>query len=281
MHVVAILGMEPNRRGIHLEIGTMDRFHLSTFISLRLILAFSFALVAMGCGVDFAAPVASGGSNPNILAGTWNGSIEMPAGTQNVVDVSIQFDNQGQVASMATGGTDWGVVGTVSGVPGESRLFIITLADGAGTLTQVGLYTDGSFKHAGWVDEDLNVAVIEKNGQLPPGTYVDSDLWGNTTARIVNIDAGFNITGTTTSNVGIYSDNSVFGYDTELGNFTGTLNVVDPANGFATGSYDAPDVGITGGVLSAILSPDKSFVGSYACSPTVAFGNCGFRVWSY
>ena len=258
----------------------MDRFHPAALRVIPLLILLCFTLLATGCGVDFTAPKPVK-SDPDILAGTWNGTLEDPAGTGNVSAMTINFNELGQITSIVSGGVDWNVNGIVEGVAGESRLFLIHLTDGAGNLIEAGFYTGGAFKHAGYMDENLNVAVVEKNGQLPPAGFVDSDLWGTTVARIINIDAGFNITGSSTSNVTVFTDNTIEGDDTSVGPFTGSLNIASATLGLATGTYVAAGAGISNGLLAAIISPDKSFVGSYTCSPTVAFGNCGFRVWSY
>ena len=254
-------------------------------------------LLAAGCGADFTSPSSAPPGDPKLLAGTWAGSIQLAdspgVGGGISGGISIVFNSAGQIVSINDSeGHYTGITGSVEGVSGDTKLFLITLDNGGGVLTEAGLYTDATFTHGGFLDQNFNVAVIEKGAPEP---YVGGPAYlatalnttgGPITSKFISIDATFTITpgGSSMVEVNSAAPPYLLGNDTEIGVFqSDDLILANSDFGLFTGTIKTTDsLNITAGAFTAMPTPDLSYAGSYACNNGfIVFGNCGFRVWSY
>jgi hypothetical protein len=198
--------------------------------------------------------------------GTWRGNLEDPLGTMHTLTLTISGDT---ITSALIDGIDQGITGIIG--QESADVYGYTLSD----ASEGGLIVDSISQHMTILDEDFNVGVLQKNaGALPP--FVQSDIAGRASGAVV-------ITDTVTfqefsGSITCDAAGACTGNDDQIGDFTITLTYTDLGrwiglSTFATGTAD----------VSAFMSTDKQFVGSWACDFAVGgFPDaCSFSAWSY
>ncbi len=211
-----------------------------------------------GCGEP-----ASGGISLGSLSGNWFGSADDAEG--NLGTISVNFDNSGGFSGNTTLGPAF--FGTAAHESGQ--IFSFALSDG----TDGGFVTDGPANHAGFVDENFTFGVLEKGATALP-TFRENDIIGSWSGIQVETDwVGFTAT---SSSVTINSDFSFSG--TNGGKpFSGIF----PAFSSVYGVYVFSGSSVEGaGGGQAYLSPDKTFMATWACIAGGSFPiDCSFNSW--
>jgi hypothetical protein len=198
--------------------------------------------------------------------GTWRGNLEDTLGTMHTLTLTISGDT---ITSAMVDGVDQGLTGIIG--QESADVYGYTLSD----ASEGGLIVDSISQHMTILDEDFNIGVLQKNaGALPP--FVQSDIAGRASGAVV-------ITDTVTfqefsGSITCDAAGACTGNDDQIGDFTITLTYTDLGrwiglSTFATGTAD----------VSAFMSTDKQFVGSWACNFDVGgFPEaCSFSAWSY
>lgn len=230
--------------------------------------------LAAGCGIDFGATSIQ---EPVELAGSWDGSQRDAAGDMH--SVTLSFDSSGQLYSYRVDGAETGNTGSAAGPDDSGTLFALRFRDGS----RGGLITNDNHTHAALLDQNFNLAVLQRNAP-PPTPFVEGDVvqpawWG----VYVDVDDQLEYRDRGGALLEVAADRSFTGTDANVRLFqdTSPLSLADAAFGLFTGAF----VNVLGpagaGPLVMLVSPDRSHAAGYTCSPDEsAFPlGCRYYLW--
>lgn len=196
---------------------------------------------------------AGGGVSLADLAGTWYGVLEDPSGVLHTISVTL--DGSGNLTQHVVDGSSTGLTSTIT--KESDQIFSFLDSDG----TEGGFFVDGGAKHAGFVDEDFYFGVLEKGASSLP-TYANTDIIGSWSGYGIALDSYFDIVETWTSSGTVANDFSFSGSDSDGGTFSGSFSTYFSSYGAYYGDFSNSEG--ASGSMRVFLSPDKSFVASWA-----------------
>ena len=224
------------------------------------------------CGGEGSGPPAA-----SRVTGTWFGTEELTDGSLHTVRIVVDGDQQ--ITSVDLDGAATGLVGSVT--HSQDDLYEYTLDDG----TEGGFWIDAAGRHVVFCDDEWNFGVVQKGGSSA-GSFSQGDLAGRSyQGYTVVTDAAFEIaaTGTSSATVGLDGsfqgsfDGGAAGASTFENLPGGELALEDATFGRFRGSYSDSTGDM--GSISAIMSPDKQLIGTWA-SPGQFPEDCSFSVWT-
>ena len=198
------------------------------------------------------------------LDGTWRGNLEDPLGTMHTLEISVSGK---KITSVVLDGVDQGVTGRLG--QSSKNVFGFSLSDS----TKGGFIVDKIRQHLTCVDDNFNVGVLQKDaGILPPFVQADLAVSGNGTVVITDLVTFQELN----SNITCDAVGACTGADDQVGNFTATMTYTNLGRWTGTKTF-ATGMATT----SILLSEDKQFAGSWACTDVNVFpGTCSFTSWS-
>ncbi|MEM9383311.1 MAG: hypothetical protein AAGB93_25440 [Planctomycetota bacterium] len=210
------------------------------------------------------------------LDGTWFGTEETDVGDLVALRATVSGS---RVTQIVVDGADTGLTGSITPIPGRPNFYDLALSDG----TEGGFLIDSTQTYAVFLDEDFNFGVLQRGASTLPNAGA-TDIYGRTyEGRTVFIDASFSITDVLDSTVTVAVDGTFQGSYAGGTTFTSAaaLTLLDATFGAWGGAYDATGpMGPDSGPLRVFASPDKQFIGAWACSSGGSFPvDCSFSVW--
>lgn len=239
-------------------------------------LALTALLGATACGGSGGGGDALPAATQSRLTGTWYGTEEQTNGTLVALRVTIDGTRLTQIV---VDGTGTGLTGSISANSNGPNFFDFVLSDG----TEGGFFLESQGDHVVFLDEEFNFGVLQKNATNLPNVG-QTDIFGSTYDGVtVILDGSMTITDVLTSNVQIFPDGSFQGSNSSGTQFTSatSLSLTNGTFGAWAGAYEStgpqgPDTG----PVRVFASPDKQFIGSWACSAGGTFPeDCSFSVW--
>ena len=230
-------------------------------------------LVVAGCGGGGGGAGGGAGHIPvSSLQGTWYGTLEDFNYDLYVFQVTV--DSNGLVTSETLSGSATGITHTISALSAHPNIFSLAGSDGSAG----GFYVDSDVKYAVIVDDNWNVAVLQKGAVSHP-TYTSTDVVGSWSGFEVELDANFDLVDTSGSNATVLNNLTFSGsnkWDTFAGDFTCGLCGYDPSYGLFVFRLTSP----ASGYVSTFISPDGAFAGGYACPDSGFYPeDCTFSAW--
>ena len=219
-----------------------------------------------------------GGEGGDPLDGTWYGTEEQADGT--LVELQVRVKDR-RIERVRIDGADVGLTGAIEPVQGRERIYGTSLSDG----TEGGFFLAKGGKYLAYLDEEFAFAVLQKGAEGMP-SFSQSDIVGRRYAGItVLVDDSFEVTDVFDSEVRIAQDGSFEGSDSSGSDFEnevgGELTIFNVDHGAWAGRYESDTVqGSFTGQVRVFASPDKKFLGSWACDDGGSFPeDCSFTAW--
>jgi len=238
-------------------------------------------VLILACALPLAACGGGGGGNNTpagvsvaSLAGNWLGVLEDNIGGLHTLTLAI--DAAGNITQISIDGVGQPETGVITKGSVGTTLFSIAFSD----TTIGGFLVDAGATHAAFLDEDFNVAVVQKGAAALP-TYNGADIAGSWSGYGVLINASFDVTQTFASSATVANNPTRSFTGTDIfGAVTGSFPI--QTGGRWIGNYTNPT---SSGDVRAFLSPDKQFAGTWACEPvapqTYNFPvDCSFSAWN-
>lgn len=210
----------------------------------------------------------SGSGNP-FKSSTWFGTNEDNSFTLQTIEV--RFDSSGDIEAILLDGV------SISGASGpvskeQGNIFGFELDNG----TAGGFIREGDY--AAFVTDNNDIGAVQKDASALGSPYQLSDVTGSFDGTTVIVDAFYELLEVLGSQVTVSGDGSFSGEDDDGTTFTGSISVDDSTYGRYTGSF-SNSLGESGSV-TAIATPDKQFIGSYACDSGGFYPeDCSFSAW--
>ncbi|MDP6989196.1 MAG: hypothetical protein QF903_06925 [Planctomycetota bacterium] len=218
-----------------------------------------------------------GGGAASAVTGSWFGTEELTDGSLHPVRITVDADQT--ITEVLLDGAPTGLTGSIT--HSQDRIYDYTLSDG----TEGGFWLSETGTHVVFCDDEWNFGVIQKGGSSA-GNYSLGDITGSSFAGYTVVtDAAFEIAATGTSTCTVHVDGSFEGaFDGGAAGAStfenlpgGELQLDDSNYGRFLGSYSDSTGDI--GTISAIMSPDKKLIGTWA-SPGFFPEDCSFSVWT-
>lgn len=214
------------------------------------------------------------GSN-SVLQGTWFGTQEQSDGT--LVALSVDVSGSNNINGIVADGVNSGLTGSISPIQGRPGFYQINLSDG----TEGGFFADPTSQYVVFLDEDLSVGVLQKGANSLPNAQAD-DLNGRSYEGLtVELTGSLDIESVVQSQVSVAGDSNFAGDDVGGGTFTSTspLTLTSAMFGVWDATFDSTGPsGPASGSVRVFASPDKSFIGTWACAGSIP-GDCSISVW--
>lgn len=264
----------PTSRTGRPERSTLNSMSLPAFLPRRHALLTLVALLG-------ATACSSGGGgdaqSPSLgLDGTWFGTEETDVGNLVALRATVSGN---RVTQLVVDGADTGLTGSITPISGRPNFYDLVLSDG----TEGGFLIDSSRNYAVFLDEEFNFGVLQRGATALPNAAA-ADIFGRSFAGVtVLVDGSFTITDVLDSSVAVAADGTFQGSYAGGTNFSSAtaLTLLDSTFGAWGGEYDANGPsGPDSGPLRVFVSPDKQFIGVWACSAGGSFPvDCTFSVW--
>jgi hypothetical protein len=213
------------------------------------------------------------------VSGSWYGTEEQSNG--NLASLSVAVDANNNITSVEIDGVPQGLTGAVTLVPGQTQIYSFTLSDGS----EGGFFMDSTSTYIVFLDEDFNFGVLQKGAVSLPNAG-PADIFGkNFTGITVTLDANFDLSAVVASQAQVFANGAFQGSE---GNGTvfansggGELAQFSSLYGAWVGQFSSNGPsGNSNGQVRAFVSPDKQFIGTWACDSGGAFPeDCSFAVW--
>jgi hypothetical protein len=227
------------------------------------VLALCFAGLVSSCGGG------DGDDSPE-LSGTWFGTME--DGQLNLHTIAFAISGT-SITAIVRDGVVTGRTGAIIHQSGQAWMFVLN------DQTEGAFFVDASATHATFADEEFSFGVLQK-GAASLGTYAATDIngsWSGSSAE-TDFQTAFQVASSAACDMADAVDCMVTSSaGTSSVTFGGSFNTTF---GRWTGSYTGPAVGQSG-TVHAFISPDKQFVGAWACdNPNQDWpGDCAFSAW--
>lgn len=217
-------------------------------------------LMAGGCNIDL---VTESIPETDQLTGTWSGTMQDGGGTMH--QLTLSFDQSGEITQHIVDGAETGRRGRVTGPNATGTLFGLRWNDG----TRGGFLTNREYSHGAFLDQDFIFGTLERSAAayLP---YAAGDIiqpfWSG---HYMTVDASFNSFSSGGALLEVAVDRRFNGTDGDGRVFSETaiLDLTDSFHGRYEGAYLNEDDPSDAGPVVMFLTPDKTFAGGYTCSP--------------
>jgi hypothetical protein len=232
----------------------------------RYAFALGLAAILAACG---------GGDGDNRPQERWSGTLEDADLLLYAVSIIMvpSFAGERDIIEVRENGVATGLTGAVG--PRFGLVYEYNVTDGVDVIFG-NFLVDASETHMAFADEGLNFGVLQKDATSLP-TYAYADLAGTWSGRSIETDFAANV-------IEVQSGAALA--------TTITCQVTDPAGGYSANfdlTFDAAfgrwqgdyTAGPTTGSISAFLSPDKTFLGVWACADPDPLWpeDCVFSAW--
>jgi len=230
-------------------------------------------LVVAGCGGGGGGGGGGGTSHIPVssLQGTWYGTLE--DWNLDLYTFQVTVNANGLVTSETLSGSATGVTHTVAALSAHPNIFSLAGSDGSSG----GFFVDSAVTHAVIVDDNENVAVLQKGATSHP-TYIGMYVVGNWSGFEVALDVNYDLVDTSNSSAAVQLNGSFSGSN-KWDAFSGTFNggTLDTGLGRFTGTMSTP----VAGIVTVFVTPDAQFAGGYACPNVFSWpDDCTFSAWS-
>jgi hypothetical protein len=223
------------------------------------------------CGSSSSGGGGAAAGDPKSLAGTWGGSYY-----DRSLDYTLTFnvDSSGAVTSVFLGGVSQNQTGTIAGVAGYPLIFTVTFSNG----DQGAFMTDASGTHLFFADTSLYMATLQKGASGATDSYSITQLAGSWSGNFATVDDYYDLSSYGTASATV-SGTSFTGSDSSGLTFNGNSLAVNGLYGRVTGNFS--NSAGQNGTFYAVLSLDKTFLGSVACPGGGYYAsNCGYNMWT-
>lgn len=238
--------------------GTKEGAMRKNIAGICIVAAISLLIIACGGGGSGGDDRCLGGDDLSDLEGSWRG-IQVNLVSEGADEIVMEINSSGGITSIVQGVVDTGLTGNICRA--ADRIYGLELSDG----TVGGFIVDGTYTHMTVADEDVNVGVLEKNAGARD-EFEELDLVGYYSGITAVVDLDWELLdygGDALDVQGLLGitgvSGQVFGtpYQAQISDFDGTI-------GAYQGTWLTGTEGMSGYFL-ALLSYDKSFVGTVLC----------------